>query len=451
MEAKRRGMTRARRGMLVAGVLLALLFLGGWLADRAWNRQAEEDVRRRLLDSLSNDQRRKLLNVSKDELLRQVSGIEQELQWLQSTPWGAEVWEQGRLLGQTPMPRPKGDTTLELRTPWRRATVGPGELQATLSPNLLTLSLRLAGLLGLALIGLSFRSRPEPIEAVETVEAIEERKPVAESDRFGDFERLELCGEGSMGTVYRARSSKADNRSVYALKILHPQWSQAEEFRQRFEREYHICRQLDSDRVVRVHAHGEKDGRLWMVMDFVEGPTLTEWLASTPRQECEILEIAVAICDGLSYAHGLGIVHRDLKPDNILVSGERSPVITDFGLARSRHYATITQAHTVLGTPAYIAPEQVEGSTINGQADLYSLGCILYEALAGRPPFQGEAMQVVLAQLTKQPEPLSEYVKVSPACEALVHRLLAKDKSSRYASAEEVRQDLLAANKGAIA
>lgn len=444
-------MTRARRGLLIGGVLLALLFLGSWLADRAWNRQAEKEARRRLVMSLKKDskQKQRLLNESEEEILRQASELKSDgVQWLESTPWGAEVWQQGRLLGQTPMARPEGDTTLELRTPWRKATVGPGELQASLSPNRLTLSLRLAGLLGLALIGLSFRSRPEPIEAVE---ATEEPKPVAESERFGDFERLELCGEGSMGTVYRARSSKADDRSVYALKILHPQWSQSEEFRQRFEREYLICRQLDSDRVVRVHANGEKDGRLWMVMDFVEGPTLTEWLASTPRQEREILEIAVAICDGLSYAHSLGIVHRDLKPDNILVNGERLPVITDFGLARSRHYDTITQAHTVLGTPAYIAPEQVEGSTINGQADLYSLGCMLYEALTGRPPFLGEAMQVVLAQLTKQPEPLSKYVTVSPACEALVHRLLAKDKSIRYASADEVRQDLLAANKGAIA
>jgi serine/threonine protein kinase len=249
-----------------------------------------------------------------------------------------------------------------------------------------------------------------------------------------------------MGTVYRARGTQ--KAGTYALKVLHTEWSQSPEFRQRFEREYQICQQLDSPRVVRVHASGEKDGQLWMVMDFVAGPTLTEWLAQKPRTEQQVLTIAAAICEGLSYAHNLGIVHRDLKPDNVIITSEQNPVITDFGLARSRHYATITQAHTVLGTPAYMAPEQIEASTITGQADLYSLGCMLYEALSGRPPFQGEAMEVVMAQLTRQPDPLSQHATVSPSCEQLVHRLLAKDKSQRYASADEVRQDLLAASHG---
>jgi len=438
-------MVGAHRGILAVGVLLTFLPLAGWLADGHWNNKAEETVRRRLLDSFPTEQRAQLLNASGEEILRQLSGAEQKIEWLQSTPWGAEVWEQDRLLGQTPMPWPEGETTLKLRTPWRTATVNPGESRVTLSPNLLTYTLRLVGLFGLVLIGWSFRSRPF------TDEAAEAREPVSDSDKFGEFEKLLLCGQGSMGTVYRARSANFDDRAVYALKVLHPEWSQSEEFRQRFEREYKICSQLDSDRVVRVHACGEKDEKLWMVMDFVEGPTLTEWLAAEPRKEQEVLSMAVAICEGLSYAHNLGIVHRDLKPDNIIITEKNLPVITDFGLARSRHYATITQAHTVLGTPAYIAPEQVEGSVINGQADLYSLGCILYEALAGRPPFQGEAMEVVLAQLTKQPEPLSKHSEVSQACENLVHRLLAKDKTERYASAEEVRQDLLSAKNGAIA
>ena len=432
-------MTGVHRGFLVGGIALLLLSLGGWIADRAWNSQAEEKVRQRLLDSLSQDERRRLVNASGDELLRHVSGAEQDIVWLKSTPWGAEVWAQDRLLGQTPMPRPENEAALQLKTPWRGVTLEKGQHQATLAPNLLTLGLRFGGLLGLVLVGWSFRTRSQASEVIQDL------NPQPEPELYGDFEKLELCGQGSMGTVFKARSTSANDPSSYALKVLHLELCQSEEFRQRFEREYAICSQLDSDRVVRVHARGEKDDRLWMIMDFVEGPTLTEWLAAQSRNEKEILEMAAAICEGLTYAHNLGVVHRDLKPDNIIITSKQSPVITDFGLARSLHYATITQANTVLGTPAYIAPEQVEGSSVNGQADLYSLGCILYEALAGHPPFQGAAMDVVLAHLTTPPPPLSQNASVSEACEALVHRLLAKDKTERYGSAEEVRQDLLSA------
>lgn len=447
-------MARAHRGRLATGVVLILFSLGGWLAEQTWNRRTEADARGRLLGLAypNKEDQHDHKHDSMEALLLQAGQADgQRVQWLQSSPWGAEVWQDGTLLGRTPLPLPpSGGAPLELRTPWRKATVPAGETQALLGSNLLSHLLRLAGLAGLALVGLAFASRARSSEAPDEAEPIAESEPLAELERYGDYEMLELCGQGSMGTVYRARSTTKGDSRAYALKVLNPEWSQSDEFRQRFEREYQICRQLDSARVVRVHARGEKDGQLWMVMDFVSGPTLTEWLAAAPRTEQEILALTVEICEGLAYAHNLGVVHRDLKPDNIIIDSGSSPVITDFGLARSRHYATITQAHTVLGTPAYMAPEQIEGSTINGQADLYSLGCILYEALAGRPPFQGEAMEVVMAQLTRQPEPLSQHASVSQACERLVHRLLAKDKSQRYACADEVRQDLLAASKGSI-
>jgi serine/threonine-protein kinase len=192
-----------------------------------------------------------------------------------------------------------------------------------------------------------------------------------------------------------------------------------------------------------MQAHGEKNGELWMAMDFVAGQELDHWLAEKPRSEGEIIDLAARLCQGLQHAHDLGIVHRDLKPANIIIVEGDRPVIADFGLARSRHYDTITKAHTTLGTPAYMAPEQGEGYPSDALADLYSLGCILYECLAGRPPFVGEAMQVLLAQLTKTPEPLCQHAKVSPEMETLVHKLLQKDKAKRYGSAEETRQALL--------
>lgn len=445
------GMKSARRRWLTAGALLLALSLGSWLAEQVWNAQAEQTVRQQLLDTLGDSQQEQLRDASQEELLRQLSGAEQSKVWLNSTPWGAQVWQQGRLLGRTPMPAPTPETTLRLRTPWRTATLSPGEHQATLRPSALSQGLRLVGLLGLLLLALAWRSPSESEISPEPQEELKEPPLIPDSERFGDFERLELCGQGTMGTVYRARSIDPSDPRPYALKLLHLEPSRSAEFRQRFKREFEICRALDSDTVVRVHAQGEKDGHLWMVMDYVSGPTLTEWLAQTSRDEPTVLRLAAGICQGLSYAHSLGIVHRDLKPDNVIITAGDLPVIADFGLARSRHYDTITQAHTVLGTPAYMAPEQVEGRTADGQADLYSLGCILYEALSGHPPFQGQAMEVVLAQVTRQPEPLSAQAQVSPACEALVHRLLAKDKSERYGSADELRQALLAASAELIA
>lgn len=438
-------MTATQRGIRVAGVLLVLLSLVGEVGDRVWNSRAQEAARQRLLQALPEVQRKRHFNDSEDELLRQLSGVDQEIRWLRSIPSGAEVWQHEQRVGATPMPHPGGDSPLELSTPWRSATVGASVLEVVLSATPLAYAFRLAGLLGVALIGWSVRAGRQRGQAPSAPLAVTDEK------RYGDFVRLEQAGQGSMGTVYRARASDPKDRKAYALKVLDAEWGESQEFRQRFEREYQICRQLDSDRVVRVYARGEKDGRLWMVMDFVEGETLAQWLAAGHRDQSEVLQLAVAICEGLAYAHHLGIVHRDLKPDNILITANQAPVIADFGLARSAHYATITQAHTVLGTPAYIAPEQVEGSSSDAQADLYSLGCILYEALAGRPPFVGEAMEVVLAQLTQQPEPLSRHAPVSPTVEALVHRLLAKEKSQRYGSAEELRQALLSANSGASA
>jgi hypothetical protein len=431
----------SRRQLLLAGVLLVATYFVGWSAEWRWNQQAREAARQRLLLKLPESQQGAAQTSSDADLLYQVSHSGERREWIDSDPWGAEVWQAGRQLGATPLERPSGDAAVVLHTPWRKGAAPQGSSHIALAAGPLTLGLRLAGLIGLAFLALGL-GRKSPSDNADDDAAITQAAPLASASMFGDYRQGDLCGTGAMGMVYHAYHGGQGDR-LYALKVLNSEWSQSEEFRQRFEREYQICRQLDSDLVVRVHARGEKDGQLWMVMDYVEGPTLDRYLADTRSGQAEILSLALDLCEGLAYAHELGIVHRDLKPDNILVTAQGRPVITDFGLARSQHYDTITRAHTVMGTPAYMAPEQVDGSGIDQRADLYSLGCILYEALAGRPPFVGEAMEVVMAQLTREPDPISQHTNLSSEAESLIHRLLAKDKNRRFSSADQVRSALL--------
>ena len=265
-----------------------------------------------------------------------------------------------------------------------------------------------------------------------------------EECRFGRFVRREPIGKGAMGEVFRCTSCLPGDGNVYALKVLLPEWSKAEDFRTRFEREVDVCRKFAHPNLVRAYEHGEKDGRLWMVMDFVDGEELESWLHGKPRSEEALTRIFRSICQGLDYAHKVGVVHRDLKPGNILITkANDQPVIADFGLAKGKHYATITKTNTTLGTPMYIAPEQITGGKGSPQSDLYSLGCVMYEALAGTPPFDEKDVMKLLAMKLMQEEPpaLAED-KASQKLRDIVHKLLAHSPEERYQSAAEVVEAL---------
>jgi len=265
---------------------------------------------------------------------------------------------------------------------------------------------------------------------------------------YGRFIRGELLGKGAMGQVYKCTSCQKGDSNIYALKILLPQWSKSEDFRARFKREADICRKLAHPNLVRAYEYGEKNERLWMVMDYVEGVELDQWLEQSKPSEKTIARMCEDLCDGLEYAHELGVIHRDLKPGNILIKNSNGrPVIADFGLARGKHYETITKTNSTLGTPTYMPPEQITGGKGSAQGDLYSLGCILYQALSGNPPFDEEdVMKLLTRKLTEDaPPPLGE-TAASPDFRYLVDKLLRKKPEERYQSARELKEAIASFN-----
>jgi predicted ATPase len=245
-------------------------------------------------------------------------------------------------------------------------------------------------------------------------------------------------GEGGMGVVYRAHDSLLQ-RPV-AVKTLSPALF-GEEGARRFLREAQAVARLQHPSIVAVFDAVEEGGSLAIVMELVEGQTLRELL---PLPIPRVVEIAVQVLGGLEYAHGQGVIHRDLKPENIIVTDEGSAKLMDFGLARSEGRSRLTQTGMVVGTVAYMAPEQALRGQADARSDLYALGCVLYEAVTGRPPFEAEDPISVITQHINVPPvgPRFHNPAVPPVLEAVILRLLAKDPDRRYRSAGEVAQVL---------
>ena len=209
-------------------------------------------------------------------------------------------------------------------------------------------------------------------------------------EQLGGYHLLRPLGQGGMGTVYLAQHLETGRR--VALKRLISQAGVAEA---RFRREFRLLQKLDHPYVVRVIEFGEAEGGQFLVMEYVEGQPLTDWLeaqdgsASSPRWN-QAQPVIQKVLEGLDYIHRQGIIHRDLKPDNILVTAQGIPKITDFGLARqAQEEAALTQAGAALGTFLYAPPEQIMGQPLDHRADLYALGAVIYQLLCGQPPFSG--------------------------------------------------------------
>ncbi|MBK7582298.1 MAG: serine/threonine protein kinase [Myxococcales bacterium] len=276
----------------------------------------------------------------------------------------------------------------------------------------------------------------------------------------GRFTILARVGAGSMGAVYRARQD-AVGRDV-ALKIVHGERAYDAETKVRFEREARATSALVSPHTVTVFDFGEAaDGSWFLAMELLEGATLGEQLRRVPRfSAADAVRIARQAAVSLSEAHAKGIVHRDLKPDNLFLA--KVPVqggaldevvkVLDFGIAKLVHGderrmdQLETQAGTVFGTPRYMSPEQAQGAPLDARTDLYSLGVILYQMLAGRPPFVDDDAVVVMACHIKEPPPA--FAEVAPeayvplALEAVVRRALQKNPDARHQSAEAFIVDL---------
>jgi serine/threonine-protein kinase len=252
-------------------------------------------------------------------------------------------------------------------------------------------------------------------------------------------------GAGGMATVYLARDLKHD-RAV-AIKVLHPELA-AVVGSERFLREIRVTAQLNHPHILPLIDSGEADNLLYYVTPYEEGESLRERLDREGQLPLdEALRITGNIADALGHAHSLGIIHRDIKPGNILFSG-RHAVLADFGIAHWMSEADgerLTASGVAIGTAAYMSPEQVAGSDkVDGRSDVYSLGCVLYEMLAGEPPFTGPNAQAISARRLVDPVPSLRVVRdtVPAEVQQVVERALAKAPADRFVSAEEFAQAL---------
>jgi eukaryotic-like serine/threonine-protein kinase len=262
----------------------------------------------------------------------------------------------------------------------------------------------------------------------------------------GRYEVEELVGHGGMSSVYRAHDSLLERH--VALKILHEQYSGDEDFVERFKREARMVAQLQHPNIVTVIDRGEEDGRQYIVFEYIDGENLKELVVRKGRLDIrEALEIALEVARGLAFAHENGLIHRDVKPQNVLLNGDGRAKVTDFGIARTLDVDGMTQTGTVLGTSNYIAPEQASGQRVDAHSDVYSLGAVLYELLAGEVPFPGESFIAVAMKHLHEPPPSILDVRgdVPLRVAAAVDRALEKDPEQRFPTMDAFAGELEAA------
>jgi serine/threonine protein kinase/Tol biopolymer transport system component len=280
--------------------------------------------------------------------------------------------------------------------------------------------------------------------------------------QFGTYTILDLLGSGGMGQVYRARDGQLD-RDV-AIKILPPLFANDSDRLARFEREAKILAALNHPHIGAIYGLERVDGAPALVLELVEGPTLAERLSQGALSVKDAVAIATQIVDALEVAHRQGIIHRDLKPANIKVTASGFVKLLDFGLAKGVGHddshagsgavaasPTTSRPGAVMGTAAYMSPEQARGESVDARSDLFSLGAVIYEMITGRPAFSGATASAILSAILNDapssPRTINPSIPVS--LERLVMRLLAKDRSARHQRASDVRIDLQRLVRGA--
>ena len=264
-------------------------------------------------------------------------------------------------------------------------------------------------------------------------------------DQLGDEYTIEReIARGGAARVFLAHT--ADGQKI-ALKVLNPQLAVTVTGK-RFVREVDFLRRIEHPNIARFLDFGETDLLIYYVMDHIEGPTLREHLARVRRVSIgDTLKIASDLLDALSYAHAQGIVHRDVKPENIILS-RRGPVLVDFGIARAIQVAgmdRLTRSGFVVGTSGYMSPEQIQGvADIDHRSDLYSLGCVLYECLSGRPPFHARREQAVLKMhLEEAPPDVRDHRKDVPrGLATAIRKAVVRDRGDRWPDAVQMKEAL---------
>ncbi|MBT9587369.1 serine/threonine protein kinase [bacterium] len=264
---------------------------------------------------------------------------------------------------------------------------------------------------------------------------------VRDQRELGPYKIVDKLGEGGMATVYKALpTATLDEKDAVAIKLMKAELTSPED-RKRFLREIQVVRELNHPNIVRLEHFGETlEEELYMAMELVDGQPLAIQSQGQSAQQVSLL--LRPILKALVYAHGRGVVHRDIKPANILVTGSGQVKLMDFGLARTHEATQVTKTGTMLGSPAYVPPEQLTGGALDPRCDQYSLGATLYEMLTGAVPFERpDTMAVLMAHMLEAPPPLSERrPDLAPSLERVVLRMLEKNPQARYSDLEAMGQ-----------
>jgi len=266
----------------------------------------------------------------------------------------------------------------------------------------------------------------------------------------GRYRIVDRIGSGGMADVYLADDTHLGRR--VALKVLHRRFAEDGDFVERFRREASSAAGLQHPNVVSVFDRGDHDGTYYIAMEHLSGRTLKELvIAEAPLSQLRAVHFGLQLALGAGFAHRRGVIHRDLKPQNAIVDENDTLKVTDFGIARAGA-SEMTETGSIMGTAQYLSPEQAQGHAVTASSDLYSIGVMMYEMLAGRLPFDGDsAVSVAVKHLSEAPLPLAEIrPDVHPLLEAAVMRCLAKDPAVRYASADELAADLEAAKAAMV-
>ena len=273
--------------------------------------------------------------------------------------------------------------------------------------------------------------------------------------RIGHYKLLSQIGQGGMGEVYLAHDSRLNRR--VALKLLPAHFTRDEQRVRRFEQEARAASAFNHPNILVIFEIGQVEDVHFIATEFIEGQTLRQRMASAKLNAEEVLDVAVQTAGALVAAHKAGIVHRDIKPENIMLRPDGYVKVLDFGLAKltenqrrtdDTEAVTLanvsTDAGIVMGTVSYMSPEQARGQKVDERTDIFSLGVVIYEMVAGRSPFAGETKSdVIAAILTRQPLPLTSHLKQTPeALELIVKKALVKERENRYQTAAEMLTDL---------
>ena len=258
------------------------------------------------------------------------------------------------------------------------------------------------------------------------------------------YELGPVLGQGGMAKVHQGLDRQL-GRQV-AIKVLAPPFDRDREFVERFQREARAAAGLSHPNIVAVFDSGSDDGTHYIVTELVEGETLADRLRRDgPMPQAEAIAVAVDIARALAAAHERGLIHRDIKPGNVMLLPDSRVKVVDFGIARAAGSDTLTNTGVVLGSTAYLSPEQASGQPVDERADLYALGCVLYEMLTGRVPFSADTpIATMYRHVNEDPPPPSTFAPILSELEDIVMRALEKDPKRRFASASELEAALLA-------